>query len=174
MKLSCSGKQPTQANCLARARRRPLSWPCSLLLCCLLGFPLGCEEEPSDGEPDRVVAEFVVRMQRVHGDRKAARAAYELLWSDARRNLAERAKRASDVAGREIAPEEMLPPSRFTLNHKPQRYDARIDGDWAEVSVTAENAGVDRVKCVREDGKWRVVLELPPLPPIERRVDGGL
>ena len=71
-------------------------------------------------------------------------------------------------------PEEMLPPSRFTLNHKPQRYDARIDGDWAEVSVTAENANVDRVKCVREDGKWRVVLELPPLPPIERRVDGGL
>jgi|SRR5882724_2047339 len=157
------------------SRRGALSWSWSLLVAGVLGLPLlGCEEEASDGEPDRVVAEFVARMQRVHGDRKAARAAYELLWSDARRNLAERAKRASDVAGREIAPEEMLPPSRFTLNHKPQRYDARIDGDWAEVSVTAENAGVDRLKCVREDGKWRVVLELPPLPPIEHRLDGGL
>jgi len=154
-------------------RGGPLKSSAWLAVCAMLAL-VGCEEEASDGEPDRVVAELITRLQRVHGDRKAARAAYELLWSDARRNLAERAKRASDVAGREIAPEEMLPPSRFSLNHKPQRYEARIDGDWAEVSVTAENATVDHVKCVREDGKWRVVLELPPLPPIEHRVDGGL
>jgi hypothetical protein len=146
---------------------------------CLLATPplaslLGCQEEASDGEPERVVAEFIARMQRVHGERKAARAAYDLLWSDARRNLAERAKRASDVAGREIAPEEMLPPSRFSLHHKPRHFDMRVDGDWAEVVVTGEDGIVNRVKCVREDGKWRVVLELPPLPPIERRLDGGL
>jgi hypothetical protein len=146
---------------------------------CLLATPLwatlgGCQEEASDGEPERVVSEFIQRMQRVHGERKAARAAYDLLWSDARRNLAERAKRASDVAGREIAPEEMLPPSRFSLHHKPRHFEMRIDGDWAEVAVTGEDGAVDRVKCVREDGKWRVVLELPPLPPIERRLDGGL
>ncbi|HYP89691.1 MAG TPA: hypothetical protein VEQ59_16100 [Polyangiaceae bacterium] len=134
----------------------------------------GCEEEGGDSEPDRLVAEFIVRMQRVHGDRKAARAAYDLLWSDARRNLAERAKRASDVAGREIAPEEMLPPSRFSVHHKPRRFEQHIDGDWAEVSVSSDSGSIDRVKCVREDGKWRVVLELPPLAPIEHRVDGGL
>jgi hypothetical protein len=151
---------------LARAR-----W---LFAAASLVWVLGCEEEASDGEPDRLVTEFITRMQRVHGDRKAARAAYDLLWGDARRNLAERAKRASDVAGREIAPEEMLPPSRFSLHHKPQRFETRIDGDWAEVTVTGENGAIDRVKCVREDGKWRVVLELPPLPPIERRLDGGL
>jgi hypothetical protein len=142
----------------------------ALVLAALASLP-GCEEEGSDNEPDQLVAELVTRMQRVHGDRKAARAAYDLLWSDARRNLAERAKRASDVAGREIAPEEMLPPSRFTLHHKPRRFEARVDGDWAEVTVTGEDGTVDRVKCVREDGKWRVVLELPPLPPIERRSD---
>jgi hypothetical protein len=139
---------------------------CALLL-------VSCREEASDIEPDRLVAEFIARMQRVHGDRKMARAAYELLWSDARRNLAERAKRASDVAGRELAPEEMLPPSRFSLHHKPRRYEARVDGDWAEVTVFGEDRAVDRVKCVREDGNWRVVLELPPMPPIERRLDGG-
>lgn len=133
-----------------------------------------CEEDAADSEPQRLVAELIARLQRVHGDRKAARAAYELLWSDARRNLAERAKRASDVAGREIAPEEMLPPSRFALHRKPRHYEARIDGDWAEVSITSDGGAVDRVKCVREDGKWRVVLELPPLAPIERRPDGGL
>jgi hypothetical protein len=155
-----------------RMRRTLLAHTC-LLAASLFGL-LGCEEEASDGEPDRVVAEFIQRMQRVHGERKAARAAYDLLWSDARRNLAERAKRASDVAGREIAPEEMLPPSRFSLHHKPRQYGLRVDGDWAEVTVTGEDAAIDRVKCVREDGKWRVVLELPPLPPIERRLDGGL
>ncbi len=150
-----------------------IAWPRSWATACAL-VALGCREESSDIEPDRVVAEFITRMQRVHGDRKAARAAYELLWSDARRNLAERAKRASDVAGRELAPEEMLPPSRFSLHHKPRRFEARIDGDWAEVTVYGEDRAVDRVKCVREDGSWRVVLELPPLPPIERRLDGGL
>jgi hypothetical protein len=139
-----------------------------------LGPTSGCQQEQSDVEPDRVVAELIERMQRVHGERKNARAAYELLWSDARRNLAERAKRASDVAGRELAPEEMLPPSRFSLHHKPRKFEARVDGDWAEVTVTGEDGSVERVKCVREDGNWRVVLEMPPLPPIERRLDAGL
>ena len=59
----------------------------SWAIACALSV-LGCREESSDIEPDRVVAEFITRMQRVHGDRKAARAAYELLWSDARRNAA--------------------------------------------------------------------------------------
>jgi hypothetical protein len=155
-------------------RRRAVQQLQRMLIAAAAVMLLGCEEEASDGEPDRVVAELIARMQRVHGERKAARAAYDLLWSDARRNLAERAKRASDVAGREIAPEEMLPPSRFSMHHKPQHFEARIDGDWAEVTVRGENGAIDRVKCVREDGKWRVVLELPPLPPIERRIDGGL
>jgi hypothetical protein len=157
-----------------QSRRALLSGASYALAASLLLALSGCEEEGSDNEPDRLVAEFIARMQRVHGDRKAARAAYDLLWSDARRNLAERAKRASDVAGREIAPEEMLPPSRFSLHHKPRHYESRVDGDWAEVTVTCEDAAVERVKCVREDGKWRVVLELPPLAPIERRLDGGL
>lgn len=142
-------------------------WPAACVLA-------ACRQEPSDVEPERLVADFIQRMQRVHGERKSARAAYDLLWADARRNLAERAKRASDVAGREIAPEEMLPPSRFSLHHKPRRYEARVDGDWAEVTVTGEDGTVNKVKCVREDGNWRVVLELPPLAPIERRLDGGL
>lgn len=146
-------------------RLRPALGLLALLACS------SCEQEGDGNEPDQLVGEFISRMQRVHGDRKAARAAYELLWADARRNLAERAKRASDVAGREIAPEEMLPPSRFTLHGKPRRYEARVEGDWAEVTVTSEDGSVNRLKCVREDGGWRVVLELPPLPPIERRAD---
>jgi len=113
-------------------------------------------------------------MQRVHGDPHAARLAYELLWVDARRNLAERAKRASAVAGREIAPEEMIAPSHFSLAYRPKKFSARTDGDWSEVTVSGEASSTQphTIKCVREDGHWRVVLELPPLPPIQRRPEG--
>jgi hypothetical protein len=139
------------------------------LLCGLLA--LACKAEPVDASPDRTVEEFVLRMQRVHGDPKTARAAFELLWSEAKRNLAERAKRASSVIGRKVAPEEMLAPSRFTLRFTPRRYEGRIDGDWAIVTISGEIAESQRhdVKCVREDGSWRVVLDLPPLPPIQKR-----
>jgi hypothetical protein len=143
----------------------------------VLGAALSaCEAEQPDALPERVVEEFIERIQRVHGEPKAARAAYELLWNEARRNLAERAKRASAVAGREIAPEDMLAPSRFSLSYKPKKYVARVDGDWAEVNATGEVPATQHhlIKCVREDGHWRVVLELPALAPIQRRLDGGI
>ena len=134
-----------------------------------------CEAEAKDSTPERVVQEFMDRMQRVHGDPRSARLAYELLWVEARRNLAERAKRASAVAGREIAPEEMLAPSHFSLAYRPKKLSARTDGDWSEVTVSGEvSTQPHTVKCVREDGHWRVVLELPLLPPIQRRPDGGI
>jgi len=146
----------------------------ALLLAAALS-QVGCEAEAKDSTPERVVQEFIERMQRVHGDRRAARLAYELLWVDARRNLAERAKRASAVAGREIAPEEMIAPSHFSLAYRPKKMSARVDGDWAEVTMSGETNATQphTVKCVREDGHWRVVLELPLLPPIQRRPDGS-
>jgi hypothetical protein len=129
-----------------------------------------CENDQADAGPEAVVEEFVNRMQRVHGDPKAARAAYDLLWGDAKRGLAERAKRAGAVAGRDVAPESMLAPTRFSLSFVPRRYTARIDGDWAVVSITGElPSQYYEVKCVREDGRWRVVLVIPQLPPIQRR-----
>lgn len=120
--------------------------------------------------------EFVERMQRVHGDPKASRAAYELLWSDAQKNLTERAKRASAATGRKILPEEMLAPSRFALRYKPQRYTSRVQGQWAVVTVTGEAPSTQRseVNCVLEDGKWRVAMNLPALAPIQQRADAGI
>jgi hypothetical protein len=144
----------------------------ALWLGALLGTLAGCEGDPIDQTPERVVEEFIARMRRVHGDPKASRAAYELLWVEARQNLAERARRARAVAGREVAPEEMLAPSRFSLETPPKRYRSRIDGDWAIVTASGEGpeAREYEIRCVREDGHWRVVLELPPLSPIQKRV----
>jgi hypothetical protein len=135
---------------------------------------VACERETADSTPERVVQEFIERMQRVHGSPGASRAAYELLWGEAKQNLAERAKRASALSGRKVAPEEMLAPTRFSLRFNPKHYKAKIQGDWAVVTVTGEspNQHYD-VKCAREDGAWRVVLELPPVPPIQVRADAG-
>jgi len=132
---------------------------------------IACEQERAEERPERVVAEFIDRMQRVHGDARAARAAYELLWAEGRNNLAERAKRASAVTGRKIGPEEMLAPTRFWLRFRPRKYSSRIQGNWAVVTVTGEAPRTQRyqVRCVVEDEMWRVVVELPPLPPIQRR-----
>jgi hypothetical protein len=135
------------------------------------GFVLACEQESADERPERVVAEFVERMQRVHGDPAASRAAYELLWAEGRNNLAERAKRASAVTGRKVAPEEMLAPTRFWLTFRPRSYSSRVQGNWAVVTVSGEAPRTQhhQVRCLMEDGRWRVVLELPSLPPIQKR-----
>ena len=165
---------------VANVRRAPVGASWSALRRFVLAawavlVAMACGREAVDDRPERVVEEFIVRMQRVHGDPKSARAAYELLWLDAQANLAERAKRASAVSERKIAPEEMLAPSRFSLGFKPRHYAAKIEGEWAAVTISGEAPATQRreVKCVQQDGRWRVVLELPPLPPIQKRSDAG-
>jgi hypothetical protein len=137
---------------------------------------LACEREAVDGEPARLVEEFVLRMQRVHGDPVAARAAYDLLWTPARENLTERAKRASAVSGRKVLPEEMLAPSRFFIRFLPKNYRAEVQGEWAVVTIKEEGPEPRRqlVKCVIEQGRWRVVMELPALPSIQKRIDTAI
>ncbi len=134
---------------------------------------LACEREPVDESPEAVVEEFVMAMRRHHGEPKAARAAYDLLWSEAKNNLAERAKRASALSGRNVAPEEMLVPSRFTLRFKPKKFESAVSGQWAVVTISGEETQRHEVRCILEDDQWRVVMQLPALPPIQTRPDAG-
>ena len=141
-----------------------------LVMLCLAA----CDSERSTEGPAETVEMFVDRIQRVHGDPQRAQEAYELLSEEVKTNLTERAKRATAVTGRRVKPQEMIAPSRAYLEFKPKSYSARIDGDQAVVTVIGASAGQRRqVQCVKQNGKWRVVMKLPPLPPVQKRTDGG-
>ena len=137
----------------------------------VLGAITGCHREAVDEDPERLVGEFIFRMKRVHGDLKIGREAFELLWSPAQKNLTERASRASALAGRKLAPEEMIAPSRFSLRFEPRRMHVSQQGDVANVTIQGDPPQRESrtIRCVREDSRWRVVLELPDLPQIQKR-----
>ena len=154
----------------ARSSRWRRALP-GLALVLLLG---GCARQASDETPERAVQEFIDRMQRVHGDPARARDVYDLLAAPARANLDERARRASASNGRAVAPEEMLAPSRFYLSFQPRTWTSERGEDWAVVTAEGDSPEQRKqIRCLREAGKWKVVIDLPELPPLERRDTQG-
>jgi len=132
-------------------------------------FLFSCEKEEAASGPEDVMAEFVAKMRQVHGSTEAGERAFDLMWKPARDNLRERARRASALSGRELAPGELVVPSWFALYVQPDHMDARIDGEWAEVTVF-DSAGKSVVtRCKLEEDGWKVALELPPLAAIRHR-----
>ena len=109
-------------------------------------------------------------MQRVHGDVQKSRAAYELLALEDQAKLTERAARASAAMGRVVQPEEMLAPSRFYLGFQPRSWSAEQGPNWAVVTAEGESPRERKqIRCVRENERWRVLIDLPNLAPIEHR-----
>ncbi len=135
---------------------------------CLAGA--GCAPPRADTSPEQVVQVFLERMRSVHGDPAKAQSVIDLLWNGARENLEERARRATAAAGQPVAPGEMLVPSMFVLAFEPRTFTAEVRGDYARVTVLGRAATeVAEVHCVREEGHWHVIVELPALPPIQLR-----
>jgi len=134
-----------------------------------------CAHKPPDATPDGAVRELLDRVERIESDPTAAKAVFNLLSAGARTNLAERARRATSTSGREVPPEEMLAPGRFALRFEPRGMHARISAGRAIVDVTGIDPDTDhaQVPCVLEDGRWRIEIALPPLPPVERRPEAG-
>lgn len=128
----------------------------------------GCDRNASN-EPDQALRAWLGAMERVNGQPEHAQSAYQLLSKGAQANLMERARRATDAAGRPIQPATMLVTSRFLLRFTPKTLTSRVAGDRAVVEVVGADGLTERaeVPMVREDGTWRVDIQLPSLPEIE-------
>jgi hypothetical protein len=140
-----------------------------------LGALSACQRKPPDLTPEGAVRELLDRLDRVETDPTEARAVYDLLSLPTRQNLIERARRASTTSGREVPPQDMLAPGRFSLRFEPRKMHTRVSEDRAVVDVTGIDPETDRaeVPCVLEDGRWRIEIPLPPLAPAERRPEPG-
>jgi hypothetical protein len=129
---------------------------------CLLALSGACSDEPSDDTPAGALTLFLEAMEKSDWDASARRDAYELLCSDARTALDERAERANALSRREFEPWEMLAQGRFRLRFAPAETEVRQDGDEATVTVLGRREGERAdVPMVREDGHWRVQLVIP-------------
>jgi len=151
------------------ARRAGVLFAISLAACA------GCSRSPPEASPEGAVRELLDRIDRIESNPAEAKVVYDLLSSRTRANLNERAHRASTTSGREIPPEQMLAPGRFSLRFEPRQMHTRLLRDRAIVDVIGIDPATDHaeVPCVLEQGRWRVEIPLPPLAPPERRPDAG-
>lgn len=142
-----------------------------VLLCLLLA---ACSRKAPDATPEGALREWLDHMEASVDDPREAHPAYALLGPQARKNLEDRAERASRVQGRRVDPEDMLATGRFGLRFRPQSMKATITGDDASVEVVGDDP-TERavVLCHKEGDVWRVEPVLPALLDLPRRPDGG-
>jgi hypothetical protein len=143
--------------------------------CLAIAALSACQRKPPDLTPEGAVRELLDRIARIETDPSEARAVYDLLSVPTKQNLIERARRASTTSGRDVPPQDMLAPGRFSLRFEPRKMHTRVAADRAVVDVTGIDPETDRaeVPCVLEEGRWRIEIPLPPLAPIERRPEPG-
>lgn len=147
----------------------------------LRGFAAGlalmlvaCTRTTPDSTPDGVLRLFLERMEVATDDPRAMAEAYDLLGKTSKKNLDERAERASLVVGKRVNPREMLATGRFGLRFRPKGMTVRVDGDLAVVAVTGSDPQERaEIVCAREGAVWRVEPELPPLSLQQHRPDAG-
>src|SRR5262245_23527779 len=121
---------------------------------------LGCGGAP-DSTPDGAVRELVRLLGDDSYEPGSRERAFGLLDARARRDLARRAREASDAAGRPMKASDMLVPGGTTF-----LFDVRelrvVEERGASAVVEVIGAGREkaRIRVVRESGRWRVVLPL--------------
>lgn len=134
----------------------------------------GCSPKKPNETPEGAVRELVEQLKGLDGTERAAKAAFELLSGETKKNLELRAQRYSNASGKHIEPEMMLAPASFILRFNPRELVSEIRGGYAIVHARGllheESA---QIRCVYENGGWRVDVQLPALSPVVIRARDG-
>lgn len=124
-----------------------------------------CREEPPNATPEGAVRELAEHLRLLDGSNAEAEKAFELLSAETKENLQLRAERYSAASGKHIAPHLMISPASFRESFHGQRYESEISGTQALVRVRGSvDSDESVIRCVYEEGGWRVHVPLPPLP----------
>ncbi len=136
-------------------------WGPSCVLACVL--PCGCSRPAPDATPEGAVHVFLDAMETAGDDQASMNRVYDVLGPEARANLAERARRTSQLQGRQVDPQSMLAAGLFGVAFRPKATRATIVGDRATVDVFGEDPKTEHasVTCVRELKGWRIEPGLP-------------
>ncbi len=117
-----------------------------------------CRKEVDD--PGRAVVTFLEDLRHADEDLDRAKRALAALPEPSRRDLDERAKRASVVLGRRVEPAELLVDAFVVSRFEPVRTTSDVRGERAVVELFGANEAVEhaRVTCVREGERWAVEI----------------
>ncbi|MBL8741585.1 MAG: hypothetical protein JNK04_10840 [Myxococcales bacterium] len=145
----------------------------ALALAALLAFA-GCKPKQPNETPEGAVRELVEQLKALDGTERSAKAAFDLLSAETKKNLELRAERYSNASGKHIEPEMMLAPASFILRFNPRELQSEVRGGYAIVRARGllpeESA---EIRCVYENGGWRVDVALPALSPVVIRARDG-
>jgi len=122
-----------------------------------------CSRAPPEATPDGALRVFLDDMDSAGDDPSALHRAYDRLGPAARANLAERARRTSQLQGRQVQPPDMLAAGLFGLAFRPKAMHPSVVGDRATVEVFGEDPQSEHasVVCVREGSGWHVEPGFP-------------
>jgi hypothetical protein len=124
-----------------------------------------CAPRPEQLSPSEALTSFLTALDRSTHAPEQLETAFDWLDRKSQATLKQRANLAASLAGRSIAPWDMLVPGRasFSAYSVPSlRMRTQVDGDRATVTMPLEGRQDVHVEMVREDGRWRVVLGLTP------------
>jgi hypothetical protein len=145
--------------------------PALALLVAVAVQATACAKKPADATPEGAVESFLHEIDDAPRDPSAAARAYALLAEAPRESLRLRAERARSITGQRATPETMLAPLWSPARFEIERVKSRPGADASHVLVDVY--GVDpgaqhvTVPVVREGDRWRIVLAIPPPPPVD-------